>query len=76
MPMPSIAKPLAGSEVTTPQEIVRASVIAKRYDVTERCVFNWKDAGTIPHIKIGKTIRFRLSDVISAIEGAGAPAAH
>lgn len=54
---------------TTEKPRVRAKVIADRYDVTERCVFNWKDAGKIPFIQIGKTIRFDLDAVIAAIEG-------
>jgi hypothetical protein len=56
--------------VTPPTEkLVRAKTIAERYDVTERSVFNWKDEGKIPCVKIGKTIRFDLAAVIAAIEG-------
>jgi hypothetical protein len=51
---------------------VRAGVIAKRYDVTERCVHLWANQGRIPSIKIGKTVRFDLNAVIEAIEGKGA----
>ena len=51
------------------KQLVRARDIAKRYDVTERSVFNWKDAGKIPFIQIGKIIRFDLDAVIEAIEG-------
>lgn len=49
--------------------LVRARTIAKRYDVTERCVFNWKDRGQIPFVQIGKTIRFPLAAVIAKLEG-------
>jgi hypothetical protein len=52
---------------------VRAQVIAERYDVTERCVFNWADKGRIPVIRIGKTARFDFEAVIEAIEGEAAP---
>jgi hypothetical protein len=50
---------------------VRAKVIADRYDVSERCVFQWKDRNLIPFIQVGKTIRFDLEAVIAAIEGKG-----
>jgi len=48
---------------------VRASMIAKRYDVSERCVRNWAETGIIPSIRIGKTVRFDMEAVIEAIEG-------
>ena len=47
---------------------VRAKVIAERYSVTERSVFNWKAQGRIPFVQIGKTIRFPLCDVIQKLE--------
>jgi hypothetical protein len=64
-------------QIATPPEpketrLVRAQVIADRYDVTDRCVFLWKDQGRIPFIKIGKTIRFDLAKVIETLEGAAA----
>ena len=51
---------------------VRARVIADHYSVTERCVLTWKDQGRIPHIKIGKCVRFDFAAVIEAIEGKAA----
>lgn len=68
----NIAQPTAADTSSALAEIVRARDIAKRYDVTERCVLNWKDQGLIPHIQIGRTVRFRLSDVIAKLEGGGA----
>lgn len=55
----------------TEKTLVRAKTIAKRYDVTERCVFNWKDEGRIPFVKIGKTVRFDFEAVVEVIEGKG-----
>ena len=48
--------------------------IATRYNVTERTVYLWKDEGRIPHIKIGKTVRFNFAEVIEIIEGKGTQA--
>jgi hypothetical protein len=47
---------------------VRTKVIAERYSVTERSVFNWKAQGRIPFVQIGKTIRFPLCEVIEKLE--------
>lgn len=53
----------------TESRFVRASAIAKRYDVTERSVFNWAAAGLIPFVRIGeKTIRFDLAAVVAKLE--------
>jgi hypothetical protein len=59
------------SEITenAEQSLVRAKVIAKRYDVTERSVFNWFDRGVIPGFRIGKTVRFNLAEVVAKLEG-------
>lgn len=59
------------STLTSSKALVRASAIAQRYDVTERCVFKWKDKGLIPFVKIGRAIRFDFEAVVEAIEGKG-----
>jgi len=48
---------------------VRAKVLAKRYDVSERAILLWAEQGKIPHFRIGKTVRFDLDAVIAVIEG-------
>lgn len=59
------------SEITANAEpsLVRAKVVAKRYDVTERSVFNWFERGVIPGFRIGKTVRFNLAEVVAKLEG-------
>ena len=59
------------AETLSEKKLVRAKVIAERYDVTDRCVFLWAGQGRIPSVKIGKTIRFDLGAVVEAIEGKG-----
>ena len=49
--------------------LVKAEVIAERYDVSTRLVYKWKDEGVIPHVKIGRTIRFNLAEVVTKLEG-------
>lgn len=55
------------------QDRVTAQDIAKRYKVSPRAVLHWKDKGLIPHIKIGKTVRFDMQAVVAAIEGKPQP---
>ena len=51
--------------------IVSARVIAERYSVTERAVCIWANKNVIPSFRIGgKTLRFKLADVIETLEGA------
>ena len=59
----------AASTATAESPLVRAKVIARRYDVTERCVFNWFERGVIPGFRIGKTVRFNLAEVVAKLEG-------
>jgi hypothetical protein len=58
--------------------IVSAKVIAARYAVTVRAVCQWAEKGVIPSFKIGgKTLRFKLPEVIETLEGAaGKRGAH
>ncbi|MBK1884392.1 helix-turn-helix domain-containing protein [Luteolibacter pohnpeiensis] len=62
------------TSTTSETNWVKARDIARRYNVTERAVYGWKDEGRIPHIKIGKVVRFDLDAVIEAIEGKGTQA--
>jgi excisionase family DNA binding protein len=35
--------------------------------VCRRSLYNWRKAGLIPYIKLGKAVRFRVSEVEAAI---------
>lgn len=63
---------LTKKTVGEPGVFVRAEDIAKRYKVTPRAVLLWADRGVIPSLRIGtKTRRFKMADVIGALEGKG-----
>ena len=47
---------------------VRASFIAAEYDVTDRHVYKLAEAGVIPSIRFGKTVRFDPEAVRKALE--------
>ena len=42
--------------------------VAAYLSVTPRHLYSWRMAGYIPHFKIGRAIRFRLSEVEKALE--------
>jgi len=48
-------------------ELVTKEQLAKKLQVSLRTVTNWQKRQIIPYIKIGKVVRFYVSDVISAI---------
>ena len=48
---------------------VKASTIAKLYNVTPSAVFRWAKAGKIPKVSFEGTIRFDLEAVRAVIEG-------
>ena len=35
--------------------------------VCRRSLFNWRKAGLIPYIKLGKSVRFRINEVEAAL---------
>ena len=53
--------------VNTRQPLVRAEAIAKYFDVHRRTVALWAEAGTIPCIRVGKSIRFDFDQVLATV---------
>ena len=48
---------------------VKASAIAKRYDVTSPTIYKWAKEGKIPSVSFQKTVRFDMEAVRAVIEG-------
>jgi len=42
--------------------------LAAHFKICRRQLYNWRIAGLIPYIKMGKAVRFREADVAAAIE--------
>ncbi len=62
-----VMKPQSPSE---PEEsFLTPKEVARRYKVTTRTVLNWVERKEVPAIRIGKVIRFRLQEVVKAVEG-------
>lgn len=59
----------------TGRRFVKASVIAKYYDITPATIYRWAHEGIIPSVRFETTIRFDFEAVKAAIE-AKAPKPH
>jgi excisionase family DNA binding protein len=71
----ALARKITHQKVMKPQlpsdpeeSILTPAEVARRYKVTSRTVLNWVKRGVLPAIRLGKVIRFRLSDVIKVVE--------
>ena len=51
----------------TPRHLFTDNELAAYLRVCRRQLYTWRMSGLIPYIKIGKAVRFRLSDVESAL---------
>ena len=48
--------------------LLRPDAVAQIVGVSTRTILRWAAAGEIPHIRIGKVVRFRATDVETFIE--------
>lgn len=48
-------------------EVLTTKGLAERLSVSERTIYNWRDDGKIPHIRIGRVVRFVFCDVVEAL---------
>ena len=49
-------------------ELVTEAELSKLLKVCRRQLYNWRVRGFIPYFKIGKAVRFRVVEVIKALE--------
>lgn len=61
-------------EVLTDEPYVDARAIAKKLGVHRRTVQRWAQSGRVPYYKCAGTLRFKLSEVVTAMKSAPAPA--
>lgn len=53
-----------------PPPLVTAGEVAERFAVSEDTVWRWARDGRFPSVRLpGGTVRFRVADVVDAIEG-------
>ena len=49
------------------ERFVRVRDIARHLDISEPTAYEWAQPGVIPSIKLGRSLRFRLSDIERAL---------
>jgi len=49
-------------------ELVTEAELARLLKVCRRQLYSWRMAGLIPYFKIGKAVRFRIAEVLAALE--------
>ena len=51
------------------QGLLRKRELAARLAISKRTLDVWCAQGRVPFLKIGRTVRFRMSDVLEALNG-------
>ena len=51
------------SSPRTELDLITEQELARHLKICRRQLYNWRVAGLIPYIKLGKAVRFRISDV-------------
>jgi excisionase family DNA binding protein len=49
-------------------DLLTEQELAAHLKICRRQLYNWRIAGLIPYFKMGKAVRFRVTDVAAAIE--------
>ena len=52
----------------TELDLMTAQELARYLKICRRQLDNWRVAGLIPYFKMGKAVRFRVAEVVAAIE--------
>ena len=53
--------------IANADEILAKSETAKRLKISKRTLDQWMRVGRVPFLKIGRTVRFRWSDVLAQL---------
>ncbi len=76
----SVYKALEGKQATgadqktTQCEIIDRAELCKRLSITEPTVIRWEKKGKIPCLHLGKSVRYKWEEVITALEKKGGKA--
>jgi excisionase family DNA binding protein len=53
---------------TTNYQLMTDKEVSTYLNVCRRSLYNWRKAGLIPYIKLGKSVRFRVNEVEAALK--------
>ena len=56
------------SSPRTEIDLMTEQELARHLKICRRQLYNWRVAGLIPYFKLGKAVRFRVTDVNEALE--------
>ena len=56
------------SSPRTELDLMTEQDLAAHLKICRRQLYNWRIAGLIPYFKLGKAVRFRVADVLEALE--------
>jgi hypothetical protein len=56
------------SSLRTELELVTEAALCRHLKICRRQLYSWRMAGLIPYFKIAKAVRFRVADVVEALE--------
>jgi excisionase family DNA binding protein len=56
------------SSPRTEIDLITEQELARHLKICRRQLYNWRVAGLIPYFKLGKAVRFRVTDVNEALE--------
>lgn len=56
------------SSPRTELDLMTEQELARHLKICRRQLYSWRMSGIIPYFKLGKAVRFRVADVIQAVE--------
>jgi len=56
------------TSLRTELDLITEQELARHLKICRRQLYNWRVAGLIPYFKLGKAVRFRVTDVNEALE--------
>ena len=49
-------------------DLITEQELARHLKICRRQLYSWRMSGLIPYFKLGKAVRFRVADVLAAME--------
>ena len=56
------------TSLRTELDLITEQELARHLKICRRQLYSWRMSGLIPYFKLGKAVRFRVSDVVLAVE--------